>query len=185
MSKPDGLDGLCDGGWATFHAQLTDVLRGMLWQNAFSYDMFNLELATPSREDLPEPPSRLRWWLRGRRGRTGAPWLSFMRADECLYLTFSGPVEDGGWVILSPRQRAGLEALGWKQSQRSRRDRKRWSWPHYCAYFPVGPGGVGDPSNLPRGLYEEMVDFGAAAHLAVDTLRGPLGAQAPEDLRVM
>lgn len=166
--------------WERFHAELSETLLDLT-----KGEMLTVEVP---RDPPHEPPrsnllTRAYWSLTGGGPRDIDPLLQFNRMDLCLYCSCGGPVESGGWVRLSSEQQAQIVALGWAQPEG--KDRARWGYPNYWAYFPHEGGTISSPP-LERltGDYRELVDAGAAARLAIDTLGGPLGAESPGGLTV-
>ncbi len=119
-----------------------------------------------------------------RQTRDTDPFVAFVRMRDSLYGNCGGPADSDGWVRLTGEQQAGIEALGWARATGEERD--HWGYPNYRVYFPHGKQGLADPSyDPPFPPYDEGVNFDEAARLAVDTLRGPLGADTPRKLTVI
>ncbi len=172
--------------WARFHADLVVTLAdlGLTHEG----QMLNISVTRPQKPDVQEPRvGPLRRLIRaalGRQGRDMDPLLQFYRMRDSLYGECAGPADSDGWVKLTPEQQVGIETLGWARA--TGKDRGRWGYPNYCVYFPHRDGKLYDPHyDGPFPPYAEGVDIEEAARLAVDTLRGPLGADTPRKLTVI
>lgn len=120
---------------------------------------------------------------RRRQARDTDPFVSFFRMRNSLYGECGGPTDSDGWVRLTAEQQAGIEALGWARATGKERD--HWGYPNYCVYFPHWEGVLCRPTGQQVTLpYPAAVDVDRAVRLAIDTLRGPLGADTPRKLTV-
>lgn len=173
-----GVADLASGDWDHFRAGLVAVL---LDQN--DGGMFNVQLKAEVVPPVRAPARSLLGRLLGRHRHSIPPALQFFRIEECLFCACVGPLEDGGGAALSAAQQSAIRRLGWRQATGDQRE--RFGWPAFRAYFPHEGEDIAVPPSLPPpGPYPKNVDAERAARLAIDTLRGPLGARTPQDLTV-
>jgi hypothetical protein len=183
MFEPNSEIVVATTSWPEFQAELRDTLLDLGLKS-----MLHVRVRDWARPAAAEPAAAHGHFAKlhslfGGEERDAEPALSFFRMDEGLYGDCSGPVEDGGWVRYSAEQRRQITDLGWAQA--TGKDRGMWGFPAYCVYFPHEGELLSRPLKaLIPGSYRDLVDVGRAARLAVDTLRGPLGAATPEGLRV-
>lgn len=168
-------------GWAEFAVDLAATLVDL-----HEDQVCTVWVRRPAK--LPEPATQgvLRRMLDAalrRQVRDTDPFVQFFWMCGCLYGNCGGAADSDGWVQLTAQQQAGIEALGWARA--TGKDRDRWGYPNYRSYFPHADGVLSRPPGEPvRQPYPEAVYIDQAARLAVDTLRGPLGADTPRKLRV-
>lgn len=171
--------------WQQFHAELSETLLDLTKGEILTVEVLREPPVEPAEPDTTQNRvTRLIRSLTRSEPCDEAPLLQFFRMDLCLYCECAGPVESGGWVRYSAEQQQQIAALGWAQPVG--KDRKRWGYPQYCAYFPH----EGETISLPpvqrlTGDWRDLVDAPAAAGLAIDTLRGPMGVTSTGGLTVV
>lgn len=173
-----------DWSWEQLAAELGETFLDFTKGQIF---YVQVRRAVEDKQVEPERPSlirRLRGSLTGHGPGNADPLVQFYRMDFCLYCECAGPAESGGSVQLSPEQQEQILALGWAQPEG--KNRARWGYPNYCAYFPHEGGRISiPPVQMLAGDYRDLVDAPRAAQLAIDTLRGPLDAPSPDRLTIV
>lgn len=181
MYATDSTTDVTTNGWVEFHTELAATLADLhKGQVCTIFVARSSPAVEPDRRGLAR---RVVDTVLGRGVRDVEPHVTFFEIHGSLFGECGGPADSDGWVQLTTEQQIGIEALGWARA--TGEDRARHGYPNYCVYFPHVEGVLSRarPDHVPAP-YPELVDIGEAVNLAVDTLRGPLGAATPRKLRV-